>query len=129
MTPVLVLSMYAKSLPSCPNLCNPMDCRPSGSSVHWILQARILDWVEVPSSSGSSQPRDWTWVSCVSCTGSWVLYYEHHLGSLSPKYMTKQNTNIIPHKLAYDSSLNHYLLFKDVTETKQMHINWQMSKH
>ena len=41
-------------------LCNPMDCSPPGSSVHGILQARILEWVAMPSSRGSSQPRDRT---------------------------------------------------------------------
>ena len=39
---------------SCPILCDPMDCRPPGSSVHGILQARILDWVAIPFSRGSS---------------------------------------------------------------------------
>ena len=43
---------------SCPTLCDTMDCSPSGSSVHGILQARILEWVAVPFSRGSSQPRD-----------------------------------------------------------------------
>ena len=43
-----------------------MDCRPPGSSVHEILQARILGWVAVPFSRGSSQPRDWTQVSCIA---------------------------------------------------------------
>ena len=42
---------------------NPIDCSPPGSSVHGILQARILEWVAIPISSGSSQPRDRTWVS------------------------------------------------------------------
>ena len=42
--------------------CNPMDCSPSGSSVHGVLQARILEWVAISSSRGSSQPRDQTWV-------------------------------------------------------------------
>ena len=37
-----------------------------GSSVHGILQARILEWVAMPSSRGSSQPRDWTWISCIA---------------------------------------------------------------
>ena len=50
----------AKSLQSCPTLCNPMDCSLPGSSVHGILQARILEWVAVSSSRGSSQPRDRT---------------------------------------------------------------------
>ena len=45
-------------------LCNPMDCSPPGSSVHGILQARILERVVIPFSRGSFWPRDWTWVSC-----------------------------------------------------------------
>ena len=44
----------ADSLQSCLALCDPMDCRPPGSSVHGILQARILEWVAIPSSRGSS---------------------------------------------------------------------------
>ena len=48
---------------SCPTLCNPMDCRPPGSSVHGISQARILEWVAISFSRGSSWPRDRTWIS------------------------------------------------------------------
>ena len=48
---------------SCPTLCNPMDCRLPGSSVHGILQARILEWVAIPSSRRSSQARDRTHIS------------------------------------------------------------------
>ena len=48
-------------------LWDPMDCGLLGSYVHGILQARILEWVAMPSSRGSSQPRDWTHISCVSC--------------------------------------------------------------
>ena len=43
---------------SCPTLCDPMDCSLPGSSVPGILQARILEWVAIPFSRGSSQPRD-----------------------------------------------------------------------
>ena len=50
----------------CPTLCDPMDCSPPGSSVHGILQARILEWVAMPSSRGSSQPRDRTQVSFIA---------------------------------------------------------------
>ena len=46
--------------------CDPTDCSPSGSSDHGILQARILEWVAMPSSRGSSRPRDRTWVSYMS---------------------------------------------------------------
>ena len=51
---------------SCLILCNPMDCRPLGSSVHGILQTRILACVAIPFSMGSSQPRDQTHVSCIA---------------------------------------------------------------
>ena len=50
-------------------LCDPMDRSLLGSSVHGILWARILEWVAVPSSRGSSQPRDGTDISYVSCIG------------------------------------------------------------
>ena len=80
-----------QSLQLCPTLCNPVDCSPSGSFVHGILQARILEWITIPwgtplsmgfsmdkarvlewiavhSSRGSSQPRDQTQAFYVSCT-------------------------------------------------------------
>ena len=55
--------MCAQLLQSCPTLCNPTDCSPPGSSVHGILHARILEWVAMPSSKRSSQPRNWADVS------------------------------------------------------------------
>ena len=51
---------------SCLTLCDPTDCSPPGSSVHRILQARILHWVAMPSSRGSSQPRDRTCISYIA---------------------------------------------------------------
>ena len=51
---------------SCPTLCDPMDCSPPGSSVHGILQARILEWVAISFSRGSSWPRDQTRVSYIA---------------------------------------------------------------
>ena len=50
----------------CPTLCDPMDCNPPGSSIHGILQARILEQVAVPSSRRSSQPQDWTQVAYIA---------------------------------------------------------------
>ena len=50
----------------CLTLCDPMDYSPPGSSVHEILQTRILEWVAMVFSRGSSQPRDRTWVSCIA---------------------------------------------------------------
>ena len=51
-------SMHAKSIQSCLTLCDPMDSSLPGSTIHGILQARILEWAVVPSSTGSSQSRD-----------------------------------------------------------------------
>ena len=75
---------------SCLTLCEPVDCNPPGSSsVHAVLQARILEWVVIPFSRGSSQTRDRTRVSCTAGglstawapsweTGMWWwLYYSH----------------------------------------------------
>ena len=55
--------LVAKSYPT---LCNPMDCSPPCSSVHGIPQARILEWVAISSSRGSSWPWDWTCISCLA---------------------------------------------------------------
>ena len=54
-------------LQSSPTLCDPMDCSLLGSSVHGILQARILEWIAMPSSRGSPWPRGQTHIFCVSC--------------------------------------------------------------
>ena len=51
---------------SCPTLCSSMDCNPPGSSVRRISQARILEWVAIPFSRGSFQPRDQTQISCMA---------------------------------------------------------------
>ena len=53
-----------------------MDCSLHGFSVHGIFQARVLEWVAISSSKGSSQPRDWT---CVSCIGRQISYHSSHL--------------------------------------------------
>ena len=62
---LLVLVLVAQS---CLTLCDPMDCMDCGllgSSVHGILQARILEWVSISFSRGSSKAKDRTWVSCI----------------------------------------------------------------
>ena len=59
----------------CPTLCDPMDCSLPGSSVHGIFQARILEWVAISYSWGSSRPKDQSCFSCVSCIGRWILYH------------------------------------------------------
>ena len=68
-------SVPAKLVQSCPTLCNPMEPSPPGSSVHGILQARILEWVAISSPRGSCSPRDQTQVSYVSCIGRRIHYH------------------------------------------------------
>ena len=51
---------------ACPTLCDPMDYSLPGSSVIKILQARILEWIAIPFSRGFLQPRDQTWVTCIT---------------------------------------------------------------
>ena len=58
--------MLSSVTQSCLTLCDPMDCSPPGSSVHGILQARILEWVAISFSRRSSQSRDRTCVSCIA---------------------------------------------------------------
>ena len=76
-------------------LCDPLDCSPPGSSVHGILQARILEWVSMPSlpSRASSPPRDRTCVSCVSPGGlltHWATWSKSQSQSKSPPVKWKQ---------------------------------------
>ena len=61
----LIHSLAGKEveLLSCVQLCNSMDCSLPGPTVHGIFQARILEWVAISFSRGSSRPRDRTWVS------------------------------------------------------------------
>ena len=77
----LNMCVYVGSSQSCLTLCDPKDCSLPGSSVHGILQARILEWVAIPFSRGSSQPRDQTWVFRCYDHCSQILYCLSHQGS------------------------------------------------
>ena len=66
---------HAKSLLSCLTLCDLMDCSPPSSSIHGTLLARIMEWVAIPFSRGSSQPRDRTQVSYIWCIEKRLLYH------------------------------------------------------
>ena len=72
-----------KHTQSCPTLCDPMGSSLTGSSVWGILQAGILERVAISFSRGSSQPKDRTHVSCISCVGRQILYQRSHRGSLT----------------------------------------------
>ena len=101
---------------SCPTLCDPVDCSPPGSTVHGILQARILEWVAISFSMGSSQPRDRTWVSLLHCRQT--LYPLSHQGSHrealetingSLKYQNQVYTQCLGQCSFYSSPLPPYL--------------------
>ena len=88
--------MCAKSLQLSPLLCNTMDHSPPGSSVHGLLQVRILEWVAMPSSRGSSQPRDRTQVS-------WIVGRFFTIPSEPPENPSRNmvNMQILSASLAY----------------------------
>ena len=79
--PTLTAESESEVAQSCPTLCDPVDCSPPSSSVHGILQARVLEWVAISFSRGFSQPRDQTYVShipyCLSHQGSPVSYRDN----------------------------------------------------
>ena len=74
-------AVCAKSLQSSPALCDPMDCSLPGSSICGILQAAILEWVTMPSTRESFQPRDRTHISYITYIGRQVPYHQRCLGS------------------------------------------------
>ena len=93
----LVLCLVAQS---CPTLCDPMDCSPPGSSVHGILQVKILEWVAISSSRGSFH-RDWTHISWVSCVGRQILY---HCATWEVIHTRKENASLGEKRTNSDSS-------------------------
>ena len=72
--PGLVLYMCSIAQ-SCLTLGGLRNCSPPGSTAHGIFQARILEWVAISSSRGSSRPRDWTYAFCLSSTNRQILYH------------------------------------------------------
>ena len=84
------------------NSCDLMDCSLPGSSVHGIFQARILEQFAISSSRGSSQPRDWTCVSCISCIGRQILY---HLESPIHLWLYPVKGTVITHHKKWEKKL------------------------
>ena len=90
LVPTTSVCMCTQSLQLCPSLCDPMDCSPAGSSVHGIPQARILEWVTMPSSRRSSRPKDRIRVSCISCTAG-VFFTTEPRGKPHPPHTQPEN--------------------------------------
>ena len=78
---VCVCACVCVCVQSCPILCDSRDCSLPGSSIHGILQTRILEWVAISYSRGSSQSWGRNHVSWISCIGRQILYHYCHLGS------------------------------------------------
>ena len=72
---MLTASSFAQGLQLCLTLRDLLNCSLPGSSVHGIIRARILECVAISSSRESSQPRDWTCLSCVTYIGKWIIYH------------------------------------------------------
>ena len=106
-SPIITLSVLVAQL--CLPPCDPMDCRPPVSSVHGILYARILEWVAISFSRGSSWPRDRTRVSCIAgrsftILATWeALWHRYYLCPLSfkmRKLMLRQIKWLAQHPIA-----------------------------
>ena len=85
--------LRAQSLQLCPTLCDPMNCSSPGPSVHRIFQAIILEWVAMPSSRGSSQCRDWTYVSCIA--GRFFTHRASWEAPFTPLLLVKDNVGFL----------------------------------
>ena len=93
--------VVVKVAQSCTTLCDSMDCSLPGSSIHRILQARILEWVAIPFPRGSSQPRDQTQVSPIA--GRFFIVWA------TREAQTKYFKCVTPHLILY-KPLNYYYL-------------------
>ena len=106
---------------SCPTLCDPTDCNPPGFSVYAIFQARISEWVTISFSRGTSWPRDWTWVSCISCTVGGFFHSSlcsntvcSHRASLSNQWNIMSLEDSHPSFFYFMSRTYSYLIFSFV---------------
>ena len=105
-----VLCLVAQS---CLTFRDPMNCSLPGFSVLGLLQARVLEWLAMPSSRGPSQPRDW---SQVSRTGRWVLYQRNYQGSPSVPIFSSESDS---HSVVSDSLWPHGL-YSQSTEVSSL---------
>ena len=86
---------------SWPTLCNPMDCSLPASSIHRIFQARVLKWVAISFSRGSSRSRDWTWVSCIAGRFYHLEPPEKALKKVKVRLLSRVQLFVTPWTVAY----------------------------
>ena len=139
---LITICLRAKSLQSCPTLCNSVDCSLSSSSVHVTLQTGILEWVAI-SFSRSSLPRNWTLVSHIveRCFTVWATREV----KTAPKFLRRQfwvvedlcfkqaEENIYNPKLskgtALSKSLEELFTYHKVSAGANSKFPWQTSRH
>ena len=102
-----VLKLHAQSL-SRVWLCDTVNCSPPGSSVYGIAQAKMLEWVAISSSRGSSWPRDPT---CISCIGRWIL---HHWATWEVLNLTLKGVFNTPYFLSVTYVFLHAVLSSEM---------------
>ena len=95
-----------------PTLRNPMDCISPVSSAHGILQAKVLEWLAISCSKGSSQPRDWTWVSCIA--GGFFIIWATKEDPLKPWTSQINTTVYISFSKLLHPQFWHFLLWLSV---------------
>ena len=109
-------SKWSEVTQSCPTLCNPMDCSLPGSSVRGIFQARVLEWVAISFSRGSSQPRESN-LGLPHCRK--MLYHLSHQGSHLLHLNNRQNKNENPIISRQDYHITHPWTTEEKQTSKQ----------
>ena len=110
----VITNLESEVTQSCPTLCDPMDCSPPGSSICGIFQARVLEWVVISFSRGSSQPRDRTWVSHIvsRCFTIWaireVTHYKYRQHIIKQRHHSADKGS---HSQSYGFSSSHVLMW------------------
>ena len=105
-------------------LCDPMNCRLPGSSVHGIFQARVLEWVAISFSRGSFWPRDWTWVSCIA--GRFFTYWATReaipiVKTLNMEEIYNANINQKKSRLTISALIKADLKARNITSNNEGH--------
>ena len=112
---------------SCSNMsdsCDPIDWSQPGSSVHGILQARILEWAAIPFSLGSSLPRDGTWVSCIAdkIFRDCCLDSHHCPMSFDNWFVASRSTSSTPY--IWIKCLSSYLVYNNFKMSQHQRSRW-----
>ena len=121
--------MCVQLLQWCLTFCHSMDCSPPGSFVHGILHASILEWVSIPFSKGSSQLRDWTRISCVSCIAGGFFTTEPPGKSLRNSVLIFKVVKVVMGKYKKSCLWNKDLIFSIKTTLNKLIINTCNSEH